>query len=77
MEASTREASQTPKLYDHPGAKKALCGNILDSLKQKIDLQLKPTLKLYMNYVGNHTLTKESTPSIINMFLCLNNHYLW
>jgi hypothetical protein len=44
MEAGTREASQIPKLYDHPGAKKALCGNILDSLKQKINLQLKPTM---------------------------------
>jgi len=45
MEASTSEASQTPKVYDHPGAKKkVLCGNILDSLTQKMDLQLKPTL---------------------------------
>jgi hypothetical protein len=43
MEASTREASQTPKLYDHSGANKTLCGNILDSLKQKMNLQLKPT----------------------------------
>ena len=44
METSMKEASQTPKLYDHSGAKKkALCGNILDSLKQKMDLQLKPT----------------------------------
>jgi hypothetical protein len=45
MEASTKEASQTSKLYDHPGVKKkVLCGNILDSLKQKMDLQPKPTL---------------------------------
>jgi hypothetical protein len=46
MEAGTREASQIPKLYDHPGAIKALRGNILDSLKQKMDLQLKLTLIL-------------------------------
>jgi len=40
-----REDSLTPKLYDHSGAKKkALCGNSLDSLKQKMHLQLKPTL---------------------------------
>lgn len=38
MEAGTRESSQTPKLYDHSGVKKALLGNILDTLKQKMDL---------------------------------------
>jgi hypothetical protein len=44
MVASTREVSQTPKLYEHPGGKKALFRNILDSLKQMMDLQQKPIL---------------------------------
>ena len=35
MEASTRKVSQTPKRFDHLGAKKA-CENIFDPLKQKM-----------------------------------------
>jgi hypothetical protein len=31
--------------YDHSELKKALCGNILDSLRQKMNLQLKPRPK--------------------------------
>ena len=42
MEASTRESSQTPKLYKNSGAKNSIMWKYFGFIKAKMDLQLKP-----------------------------------
>jgi len=52
--------------------KKALCGNILDSKNGNATKTNLDMIKaIYIKNVGNHTLSKESTPSTINMFFVL------
>ena len=57
MEASTREVSQTPKHYDHSGAKKkSVVWKYFALIKAK-DGTATPTLirqRLYVNYAVNH-----------------------
>ena len=74
MDDSTRGASQTPKLYEHPGAKISVVCKYLGFIKAKDKSATKT--KLYMtkamyNYFGNHTLTKQSNPSTINVFFII------
>ena len=45
MEASTREASQTPKLYDHSGAKKGVVWHYFGFIKAKDG----PATKTYLD----------------------------
>ena len=79
MEARMREANQAQKFMTTQELE-SIVGKYLGFIKAKDGLQLKPTLIceiLYINYVGNHTLTKERTLSTINMFLNLNNDIIW
>ena len=80
MEASRIESSRTPKLYDNSGAKKSVVWKYFGFIKAKNGPATKTNLmwqRLEISYVGNHTLTKESIPSTINMnnqgLLCSKN----
>ena len=57
MEATTREASKTQKLYDHLGAKRSLMWKYFgfnkakDAPATKTNLDMTKAIHLYINYV--------------------------